>query len=231
MNLALLLDPALWQAMLLGLRVTLLITVLSMILGLALALPIAVARAEGGPVLRTLAAGYVFVFRGVPLLMLLYLLYYGSGQIGLLRETVLWDFVFRSALATAILAFTLSNAAYLAEALRGGLATVTAGEREAGLAIGLTPRQVLTRISLPIAFRNSIRTIGNEAVFTVKASVIASVVAVRDVLGQAQKIGTNYSDNLTPLLAAAVFYLILVQLIEAAVRAADRRLNGRAAAH
>jgi His/Glu/Gln/Arg/opine family amino acid ABC transporter permease subunit len=231
MNLALLLDPALWQAMLLGLRVTLLITVLSMILGLALALPIAVASAEGGPVLRTLAAGYVFVFRGVPLLMLLYLLYYGSGQIGPLRETVLWDFVFRSALATAILAFTLSNAAYLAEALRGGLATVTQGEREAGFAIGLTPRQVLTRISLPLALRNSIRTIGNEAVFTVKASVIASVVAVRDVLGQAQKIGTNYSDNLTPLLAAAVFYLILVQLIEAAVRAADRRLNGGAAAH
>jgi His/Glu/Gln/Arg/opine family amino acid ABC transporter permease subunit len=223
----LLLDPALWLAMLRGLEVTLILTVSSMALGFALALPVALARSECGPVLRAAAAAYFFVFRGVPLLMLLYLFYYGAAQVGLVRDTFLWDIVFRSALATAILVFALSNAAYLAEALRGGLATVTQGQREAGLAIGLTPAQVVARIALPIALRNSIRTIGNEAVFTVKALVIASVVAVRDVLGEAQKIGTNHSDNLTPLLAAAVFYLILVQLIEAATNAADRRLNPR----
>ncbi len=225
MNLTLLTDPALWSAMLTGLQVTLIITVLSIGLGLALALPIAAARTEGGRVLRALATGYVFVFRGVPLLMLLYLLYYGAGQLGWLRASVLWDLLFKSALATVILAFTLSNAAYLAEALRGGISTISPGAREAGLAIGLTPAQIFTRITLPIGFRNAVLTMGNEVVFTIKASVIASIVTVRDVLGQAQRVGATYADNLTPLLAAAVVFIALVQAVEWGVRWTDRRLN------
>jgi His/Glu/Gln/Arg/opine family amino acid ABC transporter permease subunit len=225
MNLSLLADPALWPAMLTGLQVTAIITVLSIGLGLLLALPIAAARSEGRPWLRALATGYVFVFRGVPLLMLLYLLYYGAGQLGWLRASVLWDLVFKSALATVILAFTLSNAAYLAEALRGGISTVAPGAREAGLAIGLTPSQVFTRITLPIGFRNSVLTMGNEVVFTIKASVIASIVTVRDVLAEAQRVGATYADNLTPLLAAAAVFIALVQAVEWAVRWTDRRLN------
>lgn len=225
MNLALLSDPALWSAMMDGFRVTVIITVLAVVLGMALALPVAAACAEGGPWLRRLATGYVFVFRGVPLLMLLYLLYYGAGQLGWLRASFLWDLVFRSALATVIVAFTLSNAAYLAEALRGGFATVSPGAREAGLAIGLTPFQVFTRITLPIGLRNSVLTIGNEVIFTIKASVIASVVTVRDVLGQAQRVGVIHSDNLTPLIAAAAVFIVLVQAVEWGVRWTDRRLN------
>ncbi|TCN20382.1 ABC transporter permease subunit [Sinorhizobium americanum] len=222
---SLLLSETLWFAVFKGLQVTILLTVLSVAIGLICGTAIALMRVYGGTIASSLATTYVFVFRGVPLLILLYCLYYGVPQIAFLRKGPLWDFVLSSAFSTCVLAFSLNNAAYLAEVIRSGILTVRKGQVEAGLAIGLSGRKVISRITLPIAIRNCLSQIGNETIFTIKASAIASIVTVRDLLGEAQNIGTIYYDNVSPLLAAAVLYIVLVQIVEKLTRWADKSLN------
>jgi His/Glu/Gln/Arg/opine family amino acid ABC transporter permease subunit len=211
-------SPVLWLAILKGVRVTLLLTVLSMSLGLGLGTILALLRQYGGAPARIFSSSYVFVFRGIPLLILLYFLYYGAPQFAPLRSGLLWNLVLSSAFNTCVVAFTLNNAAYLAEVVRGGILTVKKGEIEAGHALGLSGAKVVRRVVLPLAFRSCLYSIGNEAIFTIKASAIASVVTVRDVMGEAQSVGNYYSDNLSPLLATVLVYVLLVQLIEWGIR-------------
>ncbi|RZF23928.1 ABC transporter permease subunit [Paraburkholderia sp. UYCP14C] len=218
-------SPVLWMAILKGLRVTVLLTVLSMSFGLALGTALALLRQYGGSTARAFSATYVFLFRGVPLLILLYFLYYGAPQFAPLRTGFLWNVIFSSAFNTCVLAFALNNAAYLAEAIRGGILTVKKGEIEAGHAVGLSGNKVIYRIVLPLAFRSCLYSIGNEAIFTIKSSAIASVITVRDVMGEAQSIGNYYSDNLSPLLATVVVYVVLVQLIEWGIRRLRHRFQ------
>lgn len=225
MSLDLLLSPELWLAMLHGLEVTISLTAISMAVGLLLGIGVAACHVYGSTLLHRLAVLYIFVFRGVPMLVLLYFLYYGMAQVAFLRHSFLWDLFLKSAFWTTVVAFTINNGAYLAESIRGGMLAVARGQIEAGYAIGLTGLQVFRRIVLPIALRSRILTIGNEVIFTIKASAIASVVTVRDVLGEAQHIGIIYSDNFSPLIGAAVIFLVVVQAVELAVRQVDRHLN------
>ncbi|EHH13441.1 polar amino acid ABC transporter, inner membrane subunit, partial [Mesorhizobium amorphae CCNWGS0123] len=155
-------STTLWFSILRGLQITILLTVLSMAFGLILGTALALVRVYGSALASSVAATYIFVFRGIPLLILLYFLYYGAPQISFLRTGLLWDVLFSSAFGTCILAFSLNNAAYLAEAVRGGILTVKKGQIEAGFAIGLTTRKVISRITLPIAMRNCLSQIGNE---------------------------------------------------------------------
>ncbi|RZF24211.1 amino acid ABC transporter permease [Paraburkholderia sp. UYCP14C] len=218
MDLTLLVSPDLWMGIARGVRVTLLLTILSMVLGLALGTVLALMRQYGNGPAKAISGCYVFLFRGVPLLILLYFLYYGAPQFSAIRSGPLWGLIFSSAFSTCVLAFTLNNAAYLAEVVRGGMLTIKKGEIEAGYAIGLSGSKVARRIVLPLAFRSCLYSIGNEAIFTIKASAVASVVTVRDLMGEAQRVGVIYSDNLTPLLATVLVYVILVQIVEWFIR-------------
>lgn len=222
----LLFSADLWAAMFRGLQVTLLITVFSVAVGLFFGIWLALLRVFGGTLARSFAAGYVFLFRGVPLLILLYFLYYGVPQVGFLRSGPLWDYVFSSPLATCLLAFSLNNAAYLAEVVRGGMLAVKPGEIEAGHALGLSGSRVIQRIVLPLGLRNCLSGIANETIFTIKASAVASVITVRDLLGEAQRFGTAYADNVTPLIAAGLLYILLVQIVEWGTRALRTHLHG-----
>ena len=221
----LLTSPDLWAAMFRGLNVTLLITAVSMAVGLFFGVWLALLRVFGGAMGRIFATTYIFLFRGVPLLILLYFLYYGVPQVGFLRSGPLWTYIFSSPLATCLLAFSLNNAAYLAEVVRGGMLAVKPGEIEAGHALGLSRTKVIQRIVLPIGLRNCLSGIANETIFTIKASAIASVITVRDLLGEAQRFGTAYADNVTPLVAAGVIYILLVQIVEWGTRALRARLH------
>ncbi len=227
----LLLSADLWAAMLRGLKVTLIITAVSVAAGLFFGIWLALLRVSGSAVGRTFAATYVFLFRGVPLLILLYFLYYGVPQVGFLRSGPLWTYVFSSPLATCLLAFSLNNAAYLAEVVRGGMLAVKPGEIEAGHALGLSGPRVVQRIVLPLGLRNCLSGIANETIFTIKASAIASVITVRDLLGEAQRFGTAYADNVTPLVAAGLLYILLVQIVEWGTRALRVRLHGGGASN
>ncbi|MHC2303280.1 ABC transporter permease subunit [Rhizobium mongolense] len=204
----------LWAAVARGIPVTLALTALAMVFGLALGTAVAVLVNSNRPVLKWTGEGFTFVFRAVPLLTLLYFLYYGLPNVSFIRHGPLWDVFFRYSFAIAVLGFSLNNAAYLAEVLRGGIKSVTRGQVEACMAVGMTEGMALRRIVLPIAFRNSVMTIGNELVFTLKATSLASAIAVSDVLSNARAYGKIFSDNISPYIAAAVFYILMVALID-----------------
>ncbi|MER8608244.1 ABC transporter permease subunit [Mesorhizobium sp. M1233] len=220
------LSPDLWLAMFRGVRITIAITVLSIALGLAGGIVLALMIQFGGTTARWFARVYVFFFRGVPLLILLYFLYFGIPQIPILREGLLWTYVFSSPFVTCVLAFSLNNAAYLAEVVRGGIRAIEPGEIEAGHALGLSSRKVLQRIVLPLGLRNCLSGIANETIFTIKASAIASIITVRDLFGEAQRFGTTYSDNLTPLIAAGIVYVVLVQAVEFGTKRVRSHMHG-----
>nr|WP_314876353.1 ABC transporter permease subunit [uncultured Pseudomonas sp.] len=212
--LELLLHSELWVAISRGIPVTLALTSLAMVFGLAFGSVIAIISTSHNRYLKAFGVLFSFTFRAIPLLTLLYFLYYGLPAVGWIRHGPLWEVFFREPFAIAVLAFSLNNAAYLSEALRGGMKSVTKGQLEACVAIGMKDGLALRRVVLPIAFRNSIMTIGNEMVFTLKATSLASAIVVSDVLSHAKTYGKIFSDNLTPYIAAAVFYIVIVALID-----------------
>jgi His/Glu/Gln/Arg/opine family amino acid ABC transporter permease subunit len=222
--------PDFWHAVVRGLGITIALTVITMILGLVLGTLVALARLYAPAPLRWFAAGYVFVFRGVPLLILLFFAYYALPRIPGIRSTLLWDWVLVSPFATAVLAMTLNNAGYLAEIVRGGILTVPKGLVEAGRGVGMPPSTIFRRIVGPIAFRNMLASLGNETIAVIKASAITSVITIRDLLGGPSVVGKIYLDQFTPLFVAAVGYFLLVQAVEIAVARLTARfgIEGRA---
>lgn len=212
--------PALLQ----GLLVTLELTALTLLIGLILALPVALARVARRPALRWLAAGFVFFFRGPPVLALLFLLYYGAPQLAFVRDSWLWLLV-ENGFTCAVVAFSLNSAAYVAEILANALRAVPQGEREAGLAAGFPPLLLYRRIILPHVARLALHSYGNEIVFVIKGTAVASLVTVVDLMGVAQQIYSRTYDPFTPLLAAGVLYFLLVVLVSWGVKRLERRLT------
>ena len=215
----------LWSAVFSGLVVTLALTVFSMILGLALGTIVAVARVHGGRWLSLAAGAYVFVLRGVPLLILLFLFYYGLPRIPLLRGTWFWDLVLVSPFRTALFVLALNNSAYLAEIIRGGLLGVQRGLVEAGRAVGMSSFLIFKRVEAPIALRAILGNLGNETIAVMKASAITSVITVHDLMGGPTVVGNLYLDPFTPLLVVGVFYLALVAVIDFGVGRAQSWLK------
>ncbi|MBB4277701.1 amino acid ABC transporter permease [Rhizobium mongolense] len=219
----LLFHSELWLAVARGIPITIALTTLAMVFGLALGTCVAVLSNSENPVLSWSGVAFTFSFRAIPLLTLLYFLYYALPTVGFIRHGPLWDVFFRYSFAIAVLGFSLNNAAYLAEVLRGGIKSVTRGQVEACMAVGMSEGMALRRVVLPIAFRNSVMTIGNELVFTLKATSLASAIAVSDILSNARSYGRIFSDNISPYIAAAVFYLLMVGLIDVALTAIRKR--------
>lgn len=211
-------EPQLWSAVFSGLWITVALTVISMILGLVIGTGVAAAKVHGGMLVSGLAAVYVFILRGVPLLILLFLFYYGLPRITWLRGTWFWDLVLVSQFRTAVFVLSLNNSAYLAEIVRGGLISVKRGLLEAGRAVGMGPFLCFRRIEGPIALRAILGNLGNETIAVMKASAITSVITVHDLMGGPSIVGNLFLDPFTPLIVVGVFYLGLVAVIDFAVR-------------
>lgn len=192
-----------------GLLVTLELTVLSLILGLALALPLAALRTARSRILWMPAYGYITFFRGTPLLVQIFLIYYGTGQFDWIRETPLWPLL-RQAYWCAILAFSLNTAAYTAEILRGAIEAVPRGETEAGLALGMSRWLVFRLISLPRAFRLALPAYGNEIILVIKSSSLASTITLLDITGVARTLVAHTYAPYEVFLVAGALYLLLV---------------------
>jgi arginine/ornithine transport system permease protein len=230
-----------WPRWAWGVWITVQLTALSLLLGFLLALPLGYARAERLPVLDPAIRGFVYVFRGSPLLVQTFLLYYGLSQFPAIRESWFWvapDFVrggpfeamwpsLREAWWCALLAFTLNSAAYQTEILRGALLATPRGEREAAVALGMSPWLAARRILLPGALRRALPQLGNEAVFMLHGSAIASVITLQDILGVGRVINGRYYVVYEGLLTAAVLYMALTYL----TIWAGRRLEGRYLRH
>ena len=207
-----------------GLGVTMQLVAISVVLGCILAFGLALTRIYGGPIFSRIALGYITFFRGTPLLCQLFLVYYGAGQIRpFLTDIGLWGF-FREAFFCAVFTFTLNTAAYQAEILRGGIESLPIGQTEGAKSLGLTPYQTYRKIILPQAVAVGLRPLGNELVLMIKASSIASVITVYDLMG-VTRLAFSRSYDMEVYLWAAVLYLIMVEGVRRVWDVLERRLN------
>lgn len=205
-----------------GIFMTLKLTVASLAIGMVIALPVAVLRMRRIPYLDGFLRGYVFAFRGTPMLVQTYLVYYGVAQFEAVRQSILWPLL-RDPFICALIAFSLNTAAYTAEILRGALEATPKGEVEAAEAIGMTRLQVLRRIVIPGAFRRALPQYGNEVILMLHGSTVASVITIQDILGAGRLLNGKYYLAYEGLIVAAVLYLALTFLIAAVFNAIGRR--------
>lgn len=201
-----------WDLFAEGLWMTTNLVVLALLIGGCLSIPLAVARANRTPILNQIIWGYVYVFRGTPLLVQLYLIYYGLGQFEAVRDSALWP-ILRDPWWCALIAFTLNTAAYTTEIFRGGIEAVPVGEVEAAKACGMPRLKRLQRVILPSAFRRVLPAYSNEVIFMLHGSVVASTVTIVDILGAGRELNAKYYLAYEGFIAAAILYMILVYFI------------------
>ncbi|PWK69909.1 ABC transporter permease [Aminobacter sp. AP02] len=207
-----------------GLRVTLTLVAISTVLGAVLSLPICYARMSKNRVLNAISFGYVYFFRGTPLLAQTFLIYYGFGSFRPQLEAIgLWSF-FREAWYCAVFAFALNTAAYQAEILRGAIESVGKGQWEAASALGLSKLQTLYKVVLPQALIVALRPYGNEIILMIKGSAIVAIITVYDLMGETRRAFSRTFDFQT-YLWAALLYLSLVETLRHFIDWIERRIT------
>ncbi len=206
----------------LGFINTVSLTVLSFIIAFFIAIPMGLARSRTGTLMSKMTYGYVYIIRGTPLLVQIFLLYYGVGQFHKeLQQVGLWWF-FREAYYCGLLALTLNSIAYQAEIVRGAVMAIPKSLEEAGASISLSRLKIYRFIHIPIATARMMPALGNEFVLLLKASSLVSIIAVADVLGQARYLFSETLD-LSVFYIAAANYLIIVLIAEAVLRKLEAR--------
>lgn len=196
---------------------------LSGVIGFAMALPLALARTGRNPILRGAAFGYIFAFRGTPLLVQIFLIYYGLSSFDAVRNSdLLWP-ILRDAYWCAIIAFSLNTSAYSAEIFRGSIQAVPIGEIEAGRALGMSKVQIFRRIIWPRAFRMALPAYGNEIIFMIKSSALASSITLMDLTGVARALIAKTYKPVEIFLATGILYLILIYALTFVLRVIERR--------
>jgi polar amino acid transport system permease protein len=191
------------------------LTLFTLAMGVVLALPLALGRLSKNRWLAFLSFTYVYYFRGTPLLVQIFLIYYGLPQIGM---------VF-SAYVSALISLSLNTAAYTAEIIRGGIQAVPAGEIEAAHAMGMNGRQVLFRIILPQMVGFSLPAYGNEIILQIKATSLASTITLMDLTGMARTLSADTYAPLEIFTAAGMIYLIMVFSTSKLVTLMETRLT------
>ncbi len=191
-----------------GVPLTLRLAASSVLLGALLGLAFALMRLAGSALLRAFAWVYVQLIRSIPLLVLMFLVYYGLGQFQLVRSSALWPFL-REPYWCALTALTINTSAYASEVIRGGLLSVPRGQIEAARACGMPPLLMFRRIVLPIAIRQAIPAYGNEIVAMVKATSLASLVTLMEVTGIATSIASETYRPVEVFVAAGMIYLAI----------------------
>ena len=205
-----------------GALVTFALLVMSLAFGLAAALPLAMLRSLPSPWVWRPIWLYTYVMRGTPLLLQLFVLYYGVSQFEAVRESWLWPWL-RSAWFCAVAAFALNTCAYTTEILYGAMRAVPAGEVEAAQSLGMSRWVIFRRIVLPSAFRRALPAYGNEVVLMLHATSLASVVTLYDLTGAAREVNSRYYMPFEAFITAGVCYLLFTFVLVALFRAAEAR--------
>ena len=206
-----------------GLVTTVQLVFLSLVLGLLLAVPLAIMRTSRNPVVNGPVWLFTYVFRGTPLLIQLYIIYYGIAQIEGIQQTFWWD-IFREAFYPALLAFTLNTAAYTTEIIRGAIVATPNGEIEAAKAYGMNWALRMRRIILPSAARRAVQAYSNEVIFMLHASAIASVVTLVDLTGAARNIYSRFYAPFDAFIFVALLYMALTFILVFVVRKLENHL-------
>ncbi|WP_127902926.1 ABC transporter permease [Solirhodobacter olei] len=207
-----------------GVALTTELVALALLVGFVIALSTALARLSGVAVLRWLATAYVFTFRGTPLLVQIFLIYYGLSQFAFVRDSVAWV-VLKQPFWCTLMALALNTGAYTAEVFRGGILSVPHNQIEAARAIGMSPVTAFRRIIWPLAIRQALPAYGNEMILMVKASSLASTVTLMDITGVAQTLAADTYMPIEIFTAAALVYLCLTYAMTQAIHFFERRLD------
>lgn len=207
-----------------GTWMTIKLVLLSILLGAIVALPIALARISKNWFISGVPFAFIFFFRGTPLLVQIFLVYYGASQFEAVRESFLWPML-REPFWCAIIAFTLNTSAYTAEIFRGAIQAIPEGEVEACKVMGMTKMQMYHRILLPRAFGIVLPAYGNEIILMLKASALASTITLLDLTGMARTIIARTYTPIEIFLAAGAIYLVISIFVIYIFRLIEKRQN------
>ena len=208
-----------------GVPDTLLLVSSSLAIGFVVAVLIAMLRLSGRPLVSRLAYGFVYIFRSTPLLVQIFLIYYGSGQFReVLQDVGLWTF-FREAWFCAIAALTMNTGAYTSEIIRGGIQSVPHGQLEAGRAVGMSRWQLFRRVTFPVAIRQALPAYGNEIILMVKSSSLASTITILEITGIAKKIIAATFAPVEIFIIAGGIYLTMNFIVTRGVTLVERWLS------
>ena len=210
-----------------GAWLTLQLVGVSVIAGLIFAIPLGIARSSRHFPVRALPYAYIFFFRGTPLLVQLFLVYYGLAQFDAVRQSALWPYL-RDPYWCAILTMTLHTAAYIAESIRGAIQNVPPGEVEAARALGMSRSQTLRHIILPRATRIGLPAYSNEVILMLKASALASTITLLELTGMARKIAARTYLHEEMFLTAGLLYLLIAFVLMQGFKLLERWLRGDA---
>ncbi len=205
-----------------GTWMTLKLLVLSLVIGLAAALPLAMLRSLPSPWVWRPVWAFTYVIRGTPMLVQLFLIYYGLAQFEAVRDSVFWPWL-RSAWFCAIAAFAINTCAYTTEILYGAIRALPPGEIEAAKAYGMSRWLTFRRIVLPQALRRALPAYGNEVVLMLHGTSLASVVTLMDLTGAAREVNSRYYLPFEAFITAAVIYVLITMVLVAMFHAAERR--------
>ena len=205
-----------------GVLVTLKLLIIALAVGLLLAVPLAIMRVSRQKLINFPAWLYTYVIRGTPMLVQLYLLYYGLAQFEAVRESFLWPYL-SSATFCACLAFAINTSAYTAEILAGSLKATPPGEIEAAKAMGMSRSKLYRRILLPSALRRALPQYSNEVIMMLHTTSLASVVTLIDITGAAKTVNSQYYLSFEAYITAGVFYLLLTLILVRLFKLAERR--------
>ncbi|WP_448951204.1 ABC transporter permease [Labrys neptuniae] len=211
-------------ALLKGTAITLQLLAASLACGMLIAVPVAILRVNGNAAVRLILHCYIYFFRGTPLLVQIFLVYYGLAQFDVVRDSALWPYL-RQAWVCAILTFSLNTAAYTAYILRGAIQAVPAGEVEAARACGMSTALAYRSIILPHAFRLALPAYGNEVVSMLKSTSLASTITVMELTGVANTIVARTFAPYELFITAALLYLAITYVLTSALRALEHRLS------
>ncbi len=207
-----------------GLDNTILLLLISLPLGFVLALLFALGRVSKIAILSRTIASYIFVIRGTPLLVQIYLIYFGLGSVKLIRESFLW-YALKEPFWCGVIALTINTVAYGAEIFRGGIQSIEKSQVESGLSLGFGKFLLLRKIILPIAIRKVLPSYGNELILMVKATSLVSLTTYMEMTGIARKIMAKTFAPVEAFIAAGILYLFLNFLMVQFVKYLEWKYN------
>ena len=204
--------------------ITLKLLSVSLIIGLFIGLFFAILRLNKNIFIKRFAYGYSYVFRGTPLLVQIFIIYFGLGQIEYLRSTILWS-ILKEPYWCAIIAFALNTGAYTSEILRSAFQTIKPGIIEAGKSLGISNKVIFYKIQIPIAIRQSLPAYGNEIILMMKGTSLASTVTIMDLTGVAKYIISTTFKPIEVFIVAGGIYLFMTFIIHNVIKFLEKKYS------
>jgi octopine/nopaline transport system permease protein len=210
--------------MLMGIGLTFQLLFLSAVLGLVLAIILLLMRISGRWYLSMPTMVYIYIFRGTPILVQIFIIYYGLPQLEFVRDSIFWP-ILREPFGCAVLALTLNTGAYVSEILRGGVLGVDRGLKEAGAALGLSARHRFVYITAPIAIRLALPAYSNDVISLMKSTALASTITLLDMMGIARTIVAETYAPYEVFISLMVIYLVLTWMIQRSFGWMEKRMS------